>query len=199
MRKELLPGEQVIAVTRPQPRRLILPAALFVLVPALAAFASAWIVRGGPARLVPWITRAWEPWLLTACVAVAAWILLTLSLPRYLAWRATRYTLTSHRLIARYGMLRRRDEQVFLAGIRHVVVHQTLIQRVLRSGNISLEAGNDSRTVISDVPEVATFRMFILDAVEDLATSGGPGNGAMFPHRNDARTWEMREGGTDER
>ena len=53
MRKELLPGEQVIVVTRPQPRTLIVPALLFILVPALAAYASAWIVKGGPGQLVP--------------------------------------------------------------------------------------------------------------------------------------------------
>ena len=55
MRKELFPGEQVIVVTRPQPRTLIVPALLFILVPALAAYASAWIVKGGPARLAPLI------------------------------------------------------------------------------------------------------------------------------------------------
>ena len=58
MRKELLPGEQVIVVTRPQPRTLIVPALLFILVPALAAYASAWIVKGGPARLVPLIKES---------------------------------------------------------------------------------------------------------------------------------------------
>ena len=72
MRKELLPGEQVIVVTRPQPRTLIVPALLFILVPALAAYASAWIVKGGPARLVPLIkesAREWTPWLIGACIA----------------------------------------------------------------------------------------------------------------------------------
>ena len=56
MRKELLPGEQVIVVTRPQPRTLIVPALFFVVVPALAAYASAWIVKGGPGTLVPLVT-----------------------------------------------------------------------------------------------------------------------------------------------
>ena len=145
MRKELLPGEQVIVVTRPQPRTLIVPALLFVVVPALAAYASAWIVKGGPGKLVPLVTKDWTAWLVAVCVALAAWVLLGYCLPRVLRWHATRYTLTSQRLVARYGMLRRRDQQVSLAAVRNVLIEQSLLQRVLRSGNISLDTGHPSR------------------------------------------------------
>ncbi|MFP5312312.1 MAG: PH domain-containing protein, partial [Actinomycetes bacterium] len=53
MRKSLVPGEQVIVTTRPQPRKLAGAAVAFVLAPALAAYASAWIIRGGAVRLAP--------------------------------------------------------------------------------------------------------------------------------------------------
>ena len=60
MRKGLVPGEQVITITRPQPRKLAGPDAAFIAAPAAEAFASAWTVRGeaslnvsgGYARLV---------------------------------------------------------------------------------------------------------------------------------------------------
>ncbi|MDQ0851080.1 putative membrane protein YdbT with pleckstrin-like domain [Arthrobacter sp. B3I9] len=172
MRKELLPGEQVIAVTRPQPRRLIVPALLFIAVPAVAAYACAWIVKGGPAKLVPLIRPEWTVWLLGACVALALWVLLGYCLPRALAWHATRYTLTSQRVVARYGMLRRRDQQVYLAAVRNVEVRQSLLQRVLRSGNISLDTGYPASTVVPDVPEAATFRTFILEAMDELPRGG---------------------------
>ena len=172
MRKELLPGEQVIAVTRPQPRTLIVPALLFVAVPALAAYACAWIVKGGPAKLVPLVRPEWTVWLLGACVVLAAWVLLGYCLPRALTWHATRYTLTNQRLVARYGMLRRRDQQVYLAAVRNVELRQSLLQRVLRSGNISLDTGYPASTVVPDVPEAATFRMFILEAMDELPTGG---------------------------
>jgi len=201
MRKELLPGEQVIVVTRPQPRTLIVPALLFIAVPALAAFACAWIVKGGPAKLAPIIakeTKEWTPWLIGICIALAAWVLLGYCLPRAMTWHATKYTLTSQRLIARYGMLRRRDQQVPLATVRHVVIHQSLLQRVLRSGNISLETGHPASMVVPDVPEVATFRNFVLDAVDDLPREV---LGAVdLMHNPDAAwPWETREGGRDER
>lgn len=202
MRKELLPGEQVIVVTRPQPRTLTVPALLFILAPALAAYASAWIVKGGPAKLAPIIAqqaKEWTPWLIGACIALAAWVLLGYCLPRVMTWHATKYTLTSQRLIARYGMLRRRDQQVSLATVRNVVIHQSLLQRVLRSGNISLDTGHPNSAVLPDVPEVATFRNFILDAINQLPQGGVLGvEGAPY---NNASPWPMdlREGGRDER
>ncbi|HEX9089706.1 MAG TPA: PH domain-containing protein [Arthrobacter sp.] len=202
MRKELLPGEQVIVVTRPQPRTLIVPALMFILVPALAAYASAWIVKGGPARLAPLFkesAREWTPWLIGACVGLAAWVLLGYCLPRAMTWHATKYTLTSHRLVARYGMLRRRDQQVSLATIRNVVIHQSLLQRVLRSGNISLETGHPTSTVVPDVPEVATFRNFILDAINDLPRDEIWGSEDMMHNPDAAWPPETREGGRDER
>ena len=199
MRKELLPGEQVIAVTRPQPRTLIVPALLFVVVPAVAAYASAWIVKGGPGKLVPLVTRDWTAGLIGVCVALAAWVLLGYCLPRVMTWQATRYILTSQRLVARYGMLRRRDQQVSLAAVRNVVIEQSLLQRLVRSGNISLDTGYPSSTVVPDVPEVATFRTFILDAIDELPPAAASGVEGMVYNPDEAWPWETREGGRDER
>ncbi|WP_427133111.1 PH domain-containing protein [Pseudarthrobacter sp. S9] len=199
MRKALLPGEQVIVVTRPQPRMLIVPALTFVVVPALAAYASAWVVKGGPAKLIPLITKDWNVWLVAVCVALAAWVVLGYCLPRVMTWHATRYTLTNQRLVARYGMLRRRDQQVSLAAVRNVVIEQSLLQRVLRSGNISLDTGYPSSTVVPDVPEAATFRNFILDAIDDLPQGGVFGADGMIHNPGEAWQRETREGGRDER
>ena len=199
MRKLLLPGEQVIVATRPQPRMLIFPGLLFVVVPALAAYACAWIVKGGPAKLVPLVPKSWTPWLIAVCLGVAAWILLGYCLPRVMAWQATRYILTSHRLLARYGMLRRRDEQVPLAAVRNVAIEQSLLQRLLHSGNISLDTGYPAETVVPDVPEVATFRNFVLDAIGDLPKGEAFRADGMTYNPGEAWPWETREGGRDER
>ena len=214
MRKDLLPGEQVITVTRPQPRKLAFPGLLFILAPAFGAFASAWIVKGEPARLVPLINREWTFWLVAVCVAGVAWILLGYCLPRLLRWHATQYVLTSRRIVARYGMLRRRDMQISLASVRHVGVSQSLWQRILRSGNISLDTGHGADAVIPDVPEASKFRNFILDAIDELPdgvvfeADRAQGNAADGPQyrpwdtrepRDTREQWEPREGGRDER
>ena len=199
MRKDLLPGEQVIAETRPQPRTLIVPALLFIAVPALAAYGCAWIVKGGPAKAVPLVRPEWTVWLLGACVALAAWVLLGYCLPRALTWQATRYTLTSQRLVARYGMLRRRDQQVYLTAVRNVEIRQSLLQRVLRSGNIFLDTGYPASTVVPDVPEAATFRDFILEAMDELPRGGFQAEGTTHnfddgrygaPALGDERRWK---------
>ena len=198
MRRDLVPGEQVIVTTRPQPRKLVAPAAAFIAAPAAAAFASAWITRGEAERLVPAMSSEWSPWLVAGCILGVAWIWLAYCLPRLLKWQGTRYTLTSRRIVARYGMLKRRDQQVNLAAIRNLMLTQSVVQRILRSGNISLETGYQGIVTVVDVPEVARFRDFILDAIDELP--GDVAFGAADPaEERGTLPWELREGGTDER
>lgn len=198
MRKGLVPGEQVIVTTRPQPRKLAGAAVAFVLAPALAAFASAWIIRGG-ARAVPALGARGTPWLVAACVAAAAAVWLGYCLPRLLRWHSTRYTLTSRRMVARYGILNRREQQVNLASVRNLGVHETLLQRLVRSGNISLETGYQGVVVFRDVPEVSRFRDFILDAIGELPDDDDAGPDAAGQYAAGALPESMREGGRDER
>jgi hypothetical protein len=101
--------------------------------------------------------------------------------------------------MARYGMVRRRDEQVNLASVRNVTVHQSVLQRILRSGNISLETGYQSVVTIQDVPEAARFRDFILDAVAELPGGRNPENDEISDDADELLPWELREGGHDER
>lgn len=197
MRKELLPGEQVMTITRQQARSLFFPALAFILVPALAAYACAWIVKGNPQRLAPFITVEWTPWLLGACVCLAGIVLVAYSIKRFLKWRSVRFILTSRRIIAKYGMFRRGDWQVSLMSVRSVGVHQNLLQRTLRSGNISLDTGPSGTSVLTDVPEVGKFRGFILDAMDELP-KGEIFEGEVLSDF-DELPWELREGGRDER
>ncbi|MET4590092.1 membrane protein YdbS with pleckstrin-like domain [Arthrobacter sp. 754] len=205
MRRDLVPGEQVITTTRPQPRKLAGPAAAFVAAPAAAAFASAWTMRGEATRLVPAVSEGWTPWILLGCVLAVAWIWLAYCLPRLMRWQGTRYTLTNRRIVARYGMMRRRDVQVNLASIRNVTVHRTVLQRILRSGNISLETGYQGVVTIQDVPEAARFRDFVLDAMDDLPegtdpeTDGTVDYTGMPDPADRTLQRELREGGHDER
>jgi membrane protein YdbS with pleckstrin-like domain len=199
MRKDLVPGEQVIVTTRPQPRKLAGAAAAFILSPALAAFASAWVVRGEAERLIPELTAQWTPWLVAGCVLAVAAVWLGYCLPRLLRWQGTRYTLTSRRIVSRSGLMRRQDQQVNLASVRNLTVHESVLQRLLRSGNISLETGYQGVVTFRDVPEVARFRDFILDAIEELPEERDGQAGGTMDDPAGALPWELREGGRDER
>ena len=186
-------------MTRPQPRVLFLPAVVFILVPALAAFASAWIIRGGLSALSPAMTGEWTFWAVAGCVLAGLWILLGYCLPRLLRWQTTRYILTSQRVLARHGMLRRRDRQVFLVSVRNVTISQSVLQRMLRSGNISLDAGHHFGAMLKDVPEVATFHRFLLDALDELPDEEPFGLGQAPDEPGDRFPRDVREGGRDER
>jgi membrane protein YdbS with pleckstrin-like domain len=196
MRKDLLPGEQVIVTTRPQPRQLAGAAVAFVLAPAIAAFCSAWVIKGEAGRAVPALAGRWTPWLVGGCVLAAAAVWLGYCLPRLLRWQGTRYTLTSRRLVARSGMWKRRDQQVNLASVRNLTVHESVLQRLFRSGNISLETGHQGLVTFPDVPEVARFRDFILEAIEDLPDGDDVRPYGMTDKPGNGWPWEMREGGT---
>lgn len=197
MRKELLPGEQVITITRQQARSLFFPVLAFILVPTVAAYACAWVVKGNAQRLAAFITVEWTPWLMGAAVVLAAWVVLGYCVKRVLRWRSVRYILTSRRILAKYGMFRRSDWQVSLMAIRNVGVHQSLIQRTLHSGNISLDTGHSGTAVMADVPEVGKFRGFILDAMDELP-QGEVFEGEVLRDFEEL-PWELREGGRDER
>ena len=199
MRKDLQPGEQVIVTTRPQARQLAGAAAAFILAPAVAAYCSAWLIRGGAARAVPALSGRWTPWLVGGCILAAAAVWLGFCLPRLLRWNSSRYTLTSSRLVARSGIWKRRDQQVNLASVRNLTVHESVLQRLFRSGNISLETGYQSAVTFPDVPEVARFRDFILDAIEDLPDGQDVQSGGSTDDPAEALPWEMREGGRDDR
>jgi membrane protein YdbS with pleckstrin-like domain len=199
MRKDLQPGEQVIVTTRPQARQLAGAAAAFILAPAVAAYCSAWPIRGGAARAVPALSGRWTPWLVGGCILAAAAVWLGFCLPRLLRWNSSRYTLTSSRLVARSGIWKRRDQQVNLASVRNLTVHESVLQRLFRSGNISLETGYQSAVTFPDVPEVARFRDFILDAIEDLPDGQDVQPGGSTDDPAEALPWEMREGGRDDR
>ncbi|MDR6507384.1 hypothetical protein J2805_003089 [Arthrobacter oryzae] len=104
--------------------------------------------------------------------------------------------------------------QISLASVRHVGVSQSLWQRILRSGNISLDTGHGEDTVIPDVPEAAKFRNFVLDAIDELpvgvmyeADRARENDGDAPPYRpwnirepwDTREQWDTREGGRDER
>ena len=169
MAHQLAPGERVIVFTRPQARTLVLPAAAFVLIPALCAFGVGWLLRHraefDPA-VAPWVPVA--AWVI---VAVGLVLLLWCSLKPLARWLSTHYLLTNWRLTIRHGWLRRREQESHLVAIRQIGITQTLLQRVLRCGNITLDLGHGRTTTYVDIPEVAKFRSILTRCIEQLPHS----------------------------
>ncbi|MDQ6739977.1 MAG: PH domain-containing protein [Actinomycetota bacterium] len=167
MRSRLAPGEQVIVQSRPQARALTGPAVVFILIPAVVGFALAWLRRGGLERLSSQ-TAAWQQPLASAVVVLGIAGLVLYPTRMFLRWAGTRYTLTSRRIIVRRGWLRQSRQDIPLGAVRNLGTRQSWLQRILRSGNITLDMGYEGSASVKDVPEVTRFRDFALDAINEL-------------------------------
>ena len=164
MRLKLDPGERVIVATRPQARKLSMP-----VVAALLVLAAGSYVLGNLSRPSPpdWVVE-WRPLLLAGLAVTVAALLSRLFLLPLLRWMSTRYLLTSRRLIIRQGVGRRHERQLLLVAIAEVHSEQSIIQRTLRSGNLTVDLGHGRTSTLVDVPEVHRFRSLVVEAIEEL-------------------------------
>lgn len=164
MRIRLEPGEHVVVRTRPHPRKLMgrFAATLFVL--AATGYGLGWYSR---AQLPPDLSD-WEPALITVFLLAAALILTRIFLMPLLAWAGTRYILTNRRLIRRAGFTRRSEREVRLTGIFQIMVEQGLLERMSGGGTLVLDLGRDRFATFSNVPQVATFKEYMVSAIGDL-------------------------------
>lgn len=196
MRRALLPGEQTIVVTRPQGRSLVWPSVVFVLAPALCAYAAALLRRKDLAATAPALADSRDS-LTLALLAATVLVLLFFCLRRLLEWAGTRYLLTTRRLIARRGLLRRSEQQYPLAAVRSLDCRQSLLQRFLRSGNLVMDLGAEGSRVLADVPEVDRFRAIAVEAIEDLPqTAMFDGYGAAGPFEGPGPDGRQGPGGS---
>lgn len=164
MRIRLEPAEHVVVRTRPHPRRLILPFCAALLILAGTGYGLGWFSRARP-------TLGWEPWepaLVTGFIAVAALLLFRIFIQPLLQWSGTRYVLTSRRLIRRSGFARRSEREVRLTGIFQIITEQTLVERLTGGGSLIIDLGRDRFLSFADVPQVHTFKQYMVSAISDL-------------------------------
>lgn len=153
--------EELLAEVRPHPMVVFGPIALMVLAIA-AAIAIAVHYPGAP------VSAAWA---LAAMVALPAlW-----TAARVARWRSVRFSVTSHRLLYRRGVLGRDVVQLRLQRVAEVHCSQTLFERAVGSGRLVFEvAGAEAPLVIDDVrrprrlQRVITTQLDLLDPAPPL-------------------------------
>ena len=116
-------------------------------------------------------------WMVTGAVAIAS---LRLVFYPFTAWWFTSYVLTNERLIRRSGILSRAGLEIPLENINDVRFSQTILERVLRSGDVLVEsAGEQGQSRFADIPQPEDFHSLIYKVREvrarDLADGGGAG------------------------
>ncbi len=71
---------------------------------------------------------------------------------RYARWATTNFVVTTDRLIFRHGVLSKRGLEILLDRLNDIAVHQTLLERVIGAGDLTIESGGErGQQVFSDI------------------------------------------------
>lgn len=73
---------------------------------------------------------------------------------RYLRWATTSFVVTNQRLVLRKGVLRRTGREILIDRLSDITYKQTLTDRLLRCGDITLESpGREGQEILRDLPQ----------------------------------------------
>jgi uncharacterized membrane protein YdbT with pleckstrin-like domain len=91
-----------------------------------------------------------------------------------LRWRTTHHVITTHRVLLREGVLARRGRDIALSRIADVSFRQTLGQRLVRSGTLTIETlGDGGTTVLERVPDSDGVQQLLVALVAEDADRRG--------------------------
>ncbi len=151
--------EVVVRHLHPHWQTVFRPIVTFLLLVGAASFGSALVPAGphqGAGRL--------------AVVGAALLLGVFLVAVPLLRWRSTHYVITTHRLLYRAGVLARSGRDVGLSRITDVSFEQSLWDRIVNSGTITIEtAGEGGATVLTAIPDSDAVQQLLNQLVEEDA------------------------------
>jgi uncharacterized membrane protein YdbT with pleckstrin-like domain len=163
----LTENEEIVREFRPHWRLLVIPAG--------------WTLLFGAAAVATWMLPPdieIFDWVVTGAALVG---FLVLGAFQFVTWWFTLYVLTDERLITRRGVLARKGKEIPLENINDVTFSQSILERVLRSGDLLIEsAGEQGQSRFRDIPDPEAFQSLLYRIREQrsLALSGAPPPGA---------------------
>lgn len=157
-RRLLNDDESVLVSTRTHMKALIGPLLVLMLIAAVALVAISFTGVAGRA----------QPLLVAVVAAVAAALIAVWVAKPFLRWLTTSYTVTTHRLITRSGILARRGHDIPLIRISDVSYEHGLLDRVLGCGTLVIsDASEQGRVVLHDIPHVERVHLTISEQLFD--------------------------------
>jgi uncharacterized membrane protein YdbT with pleckstrin-like domain len=161
--KLLVDDEEVVSHLHPHWLTLLGPIGWLLLIVGAASFGTAAIPAGQEQGLLRMLV-----------LGVALILLLATVVVPFLRWRTTHYVVTTHRLLLREGILARRGRDLGLSRITDVSYRQTLWERIVRSGTVTIEsAGDTGATVLKRIPDSDGFQQLLNYMVEEDADRRG--------------------------
>lgn len=156
--KLLTEGEHVVTQFRPHWRLLVIP--VLWVIAAIAAIILAYQVIPGEGAVDLGITIA---------VVLA---LVPMAIVPFVKYWFTAYVLTNERLITRSGVIARSGIEIPLDNITNVVFNQSILERILQSGDLLIEsAGESGQSRFADIPEPEAFQSLLYKVREDRETA----------------------------
>ena len=150
-RRLLFEGEDVVLDLRPHWWFFVGPASLLVASLVVLLFIGA---------------KDAADWALLAAAGVVVAALLWF-VGRYARWATTNFVLTTDRLIFRSGVLAKHGIEIPLERINDVRSHQSILERMLRSGDLVIESGGEhGQQVFNDIPRPADVQNEIHRQIE---------------------------------
>jgi uncharacterized membrane protein YdbT with pleckstrin-like domain len=157
--KLLADDEEVVRHLHPHWLTIFWPVVWFLLIVGAASFGAAVIPDGSNQGLFRL--------LLLVLAVVLAVVLVAVPLLRR---RTTHYVITTHRLLFRQGILARHGRDIGLARITDVSYRQSLWDRIINSGTLTIEsAGESGATVLKAIPDSDGVQQLLNHMIEEDA------------------------------
>jgi uncharacterized membrane protein YdbT with pleckstrin-like domain len=150
--KLLATDEEVVLHLHPHWRRLVRPVLVFLLAAGVGGYGVASVED-------PRVQVLLLALLLAAVCVLTVWPVLR--------WATDHVILTTHRILVRTGVLSRSGRDVPLGRVDEISFEHTLLERILRSGTLTVEsAGDRGELVLRDVPRVELVQGALYELVD---------------------------------
>jgi uncharacterized membrane protein YdbT with pleckstrin-like domain len=156
--KLLAEDEEIVRHLHPHWLTVFWPVVRFLLIVGVASFGAA---------LIPPSAQQGTLRLLVLGLAVVL-VLITVVVP-LLRWRTTHYVITTHRLLFREGIVARSGRDLGLSRITDVSYTQTLWERIINSGTITIQSAGEHATVLTRIPDSDGVQQLLNHMVEEDA------------------------------
>jgi membrane protein YdbS with pleckstrin-like domain len=149
-------SEHVVIHHHPHWKMLLLPVFFFLLVVGAASFLAA-LAADTSWALIAWIALG------AVGLALVTW----LTLAPLVRWRTTHFIVTSDRVMAREGVLKRTGLDIPLSRINSVRFEHSLLDRVLGCGTLIIESASDEPLEFDDIPNVERVHSLLYREIND--------------------------------
>ncbi|MFF0146888.1 PH (Pleckstrin Homology) domain-containing protein [Amycolatopsis sulphurea] len=151
-------NEHVVVHSHPHFKMLIFPFLAFL----ITVGAAVWLLTLSSGAAAPWNSVA-----LIAIGVVALVLVVWLFFTPFVRWRSTHFIVTTDRLIAREGVLKRTGIDIPLSRINSVRFEHGLLDRVFGCGTLIVESASDEPLKFDDIPRVEHVHTVIYREVND--------------------------------